>query len=175
MFWPTSTSTGIGPRGISAPCLPNRRDRRRRSGKDAPLTRARCAAGRSTPSWQRRSVSMHARVCPGESSSSAASGSEHSLRLYRQITSYKMLPLALPACFKIGMARGRSRTKETLARNAVRLRRLRKFSQAELAARARVTQALVSAIELSRANPTVESLDRIAAALGVGIGELFGG
>jgi len=73
------------------------------------------------------------------------------------------------------MARGRSRTKETLARNAVRLRRLRKLSQAELAARARVTQALVSAIELSRANPTVESLDRIAAALGVSIGELFGG
>ena len=95
--------------------------------------------------------------------------------MYRQITSYKMLPPALPACFKIGMARGRSRTKDTLARNAVRLRRLRKLSQAELAARARVTQALVSAIELSRANPTVESLDRIAAALGVGIGELFSG
>jgi len=52
---------------------------------------------------------------------------------------------------------------------------LRNLSQAELAARARITQALVSAIELSRANPTAESLDRIAAALGVGIGELFGG
>src|SRR5262249_1823862 len=153
----------------------NRRDRGRRTGEDAPLTGARCAAGRSTPSRQHRSASMHARVCPGESSSSATSGSEHDLRVYRQITSYKMLPPALPACFKIGMARGRSRTKDTLARNAVRLRRPRHLSQAELAARPPVYPALGAAARVVRANPTVESLDRIAAALGVGIGELFGG
>jgi transcriptional regulator with XRE-family HTH domain len=72
------------------------------------------------------------------------------------------------------MARGRSRkAKDTLGRNTVRLRRARGLSQAELAARARVTQALVSAIELARANPTVESLDRLAQALGVGVAELF--
>jgi transcriptional regulator with XRE-family HTH domain len=85
-----------------------------------------------------------------------------------------MLPPAIPACFKMGMARGRSRkAKDMLGRNTVRLRRSRALSQAELAARAKVTQALVSAIELARANPTLESLDRLAQALQVSLLELF--
>lgn len=63
--------------------------------------------------------------------------------------------------------------KDTLARNVQRLRRACEFSQQELAARARVTQAIVSALELRRANPTVESLERLAQALRVSVAELF--
>lgn len=67
----------------------------------------------------------------------------------------------------------RSSTKDTLARNVLRLRRKREYSQADLALRARVTQALVSALELGRANPTVETLERMARALGVSVADLF--
>ncbi|MBX9845784.1 MAG: helix-turn-helix transcriptional regulator [Xanthobacteraceae bacterium] len=67
----------------------------------------------------------------------------------------------------------RSSTKDTLARNVLRLRRKREYSQADLALRARVTQALVSALELGRANPTVETLERLARALGASVAELF--
>jgi transcriptional regulator with XRE-family HTH domain len=65
------------------------------------------------------------------------------------------------------------RAKDKLAANVVRLRHRREMKQTELAMRARVTQALVSAIELAKANPTVESLYRIAQALGVEIEDLF--
>jgi transcriptional regulator with XRE-family HTH domain len=48
-----------------------------------------------------------------------------------------------------------------------------RLSQNVLADEAGVTQALVSAIERGRANPRVESLERLALVLGVRIGELF--
>ena len=87
-----------------------------------------------------------------------------------------MLRLASRPCFKIGMGRGRSRqAKETLGRNVARIRRACGLSQAELAARAKVTQALVSAVELAKANPTLESLDRLARALKAGLPDLFAG
>ena len=60
-----------------------------------------------------------------------------------------------------------------LARNLRRIRRERELSQDELAAEATVRQALVSAIEVGNANPTVDSLERLAIALGVSINELF--
>lgn len=65
------------------------------------------------------------------------------------------------------------RAKKTLADNVVRIRRDRKLSQVDLAGAAHVTQALVSAVELARANPTLESLHRLALALGVGLADLF--
>jgi transcriptional regulator with XRE-family HTH domain len=71
------------------------------------------------------------------------------------------------------VARGSHPAKRALARNVLRLRREKDFSQHELAARARVTQALVSAIELEDANPTVESVARLARALGVTVADLF--
>ena len=43
-----------------------------------------------------------------------------------------------------------------------------------LAEEAGVTQALVSAIERGRANPTLDSLERLALVLGVRVAELFG-
>ena len=56
----------------------------------------------------------------------------------------------------------------------MRLLRLKqRLSQNVLADEAGVTQALVSAIERSRANPTVESLERLALVLGVRIGDLL--
>jgi len=56
----------------------------------------------------------------------------------------------------------------------LRLLRLKqRLSQDVLADEAGVTQALVSAIERGRANPTVESLERLALVLGVRLAELF--
>jgi len=69
--------------------------------------------------------------------------------------------------------RRRSPTKDSLARNVLWLRRKRGYSQAELALRARVTQALVSAVEGRRANPTVETLERMARVLRVSVADLF--
>lgn len=70
------------------------------------------------------------------------------------------------------MARGPS-AKRVLAENLRLLRLKQRLSQDALADEAGVTQALVSAIERGRANPTVESLERLALVLGVRIGELF--
>ena len=63
--------------------------------------------------------------------------------------------------------------RRVLARNLRRIRRERELSQDELAAEANVRQALVSAIEVGTANPTVDSLEQLAVALGVTVGELF--
>lgn len=52
-------------------------------------------------------------------------------------------------------------------------RQARQLSQAGLASQAGVRQALVSEIELAEANPTIESLHKIASALGVGIEDLL--
>jgi transcriptional regulator with XRE-family HTH domain len=70
------------------------------------------------------------------------------------------------------MARAPS-AKRVLADNLRLLRLKQRLSQDVLADEAGVTQALVSAIERGRANPTVESLERLALVLGVRIAELF--
>jgi transcriptional regulator with XRE-family HTH domain len=64
-------------------------------------------------------------------------------------------------------------TKRLLARNLRRLRLERSCSQDDLADEAKVRQALVSALEVATANPTLESLDKIAAALGVEVADLL--
>jgi transcriptional regulator with XRE-family HTH domain len=66
-----------------------------------------------------------------------------------------------------------SSAREALARN-VRLRRVsRGLSQNRLADEAGLTQGQVSAIERGKANPTMESLGRIAQVLGVEVDVLF--
>lgn len=64
-------------------------------------------------------------------------------------------------------------TERILARNLRRLRLERGLSQDDLAAEAGVRQALVSAIEVATANPTVKSLDQLATALKVDVSVLF--
>ncbi|MDO8981310.1 MAG: helix-turn-helix transcriptional regulator [Afipia sp.] len=63
--------------------------------------------------------------------------------------------------------------KRILARNLRRLRLERALSQDDLAAEAGLRQALISAIEVGTANPTLESLDRLASALGIDLAVLF--
>ncbi|WP_298885616.1 helix-turn-helix transcriptional regulator [uncultured Bradyrhizobium sp.] len=65
------------------------------------------------------------------------------------------------------------RLRGTLARRVRELRLSAQMSQRDLADRARVRQALVSQIELGDANPTLDSLLKIAAALEVGFVALF--
>jgi transcriptional regulator with XRE-family HTH domain len=69
--------------------------------------------------------------------------------------------------------RSPAHTKRLLARNLRRLRHERSWSQHDLADEANVRQALISAIEVARANPTLESLDRIAAALEIKVSDLL--
>jgi transcriptional regulator with XRE-family HTH domain len=69
--------------------------------------------------------------------------------------------------------RNPAQTKRLLARNLRRLRNERAWSQHDLANESQVRQALVSAMELGSANPTLESLDKIAAALGVSVADLL--
>jgi transcriptional regulator with XRE-family HTH domain len=69
--------------------------------------------------------------------------------------------------------RNPAHTKRLLARNLRQLRLQRSWSQYDLADEARLRQALISAIEVGTANPTLESLDKIAAALGVEVADLF--
>jgi transcriptional regulator with XRE-family HTH domain len=64
-------------------------------------------------------------------------------------------------------------TKRLLARNLRKLRLERSWSQDDLAGAAKVRQALVSAMEVATANPTLESLDKIAAALGTEVADLL--
>jgi transcriptional regulator with XRE-family HTH domain len=64
-------------------------------------------------------------------------------------------------------------TKRILARNLRRLRLERGLSQDDLAAEAGIRQALVSAIEVATANPTLESLDRLTSALKIDMAALF--
>ena len=63
--------------------------------------------------------------------------------------------------------------RKALAHNLRVLRATRRLSQDVLAHEAGVTQALVSAIELGKANPTLASLERIAQVLKVDMSELF--
>jgi transcriptional regulator with XRE-family HTH domain len=60
-----------------------------------------------------------------------------------------------------------------LARNVRRLREAKGFSQAALAADSGLYQALISQIENELANPELDTLERLAAALGVHPRELF--
>lgn len=69
--------------------------------------------------------------------------------------------------------RSPTHTKRLLARNLRRLRQENSWSQHDLADEANVRQALVSSIEVAKANPTIESLDRIAAAFGVDVADLL--
>jgi len=69
--------------------------------------------------------------------------------------------------------RNPAHTRRLLARNLRRLRLERSWSQYDLADETRLRQALISALELGTANPTLESLDKIAFALGVDVAALF--
>jgi transcriptional regulator with XRE-family HTH domain len=69
--------------------------------------------------------------------------------------------------------RNPAHTKRLLASNLRRLRLRREWSQDDLADEAGVRQALISALEVTTANPTLESLDKIAAALGVEVADLL--
>jgi transcriptional regulator with XRE-family HTH domain len=68
---------------------------------------------------------------------------------------------------------GHPSARRLLADNLRLMRVMRRLPQTALAEEAGVTQALVSAIERGRANPTLDSLERLALVLGVRIGELF--
>ena len=67
----------------------------------------------------------------------------------------------------------RNSPRSVLVRNVRRLRLERGFSQEELAAEASTRQALVSEIEAGDANPTLDSLARLAQALQEDLAELF--
>ena len=69
--------------------------------------------------------------------------------------------------------RSPAHTKRLLARNLRRLRQENAWSQHDLADEANARQALVSSIEVAKANPTIESLDRIAEAFGVDVADLL--
>jgi transcriptional regulator with XRE-family HTH domain len=62
---------------------------------------------------------------------------------------------------------------KALARNVRRLRKAKDWTQDELAAKLKVEQVAVSLIENARANPTLQTLEDIAACLGVKFIELF--
>jgi transcriptional regulator with XRE-family HTH domain len=68
---------------------------------------------------------------------------------------------------------GHASARRLLADNLRLMRVMRRLSQTVLAEEAGVTQALVSAIERGRANPTLDSLERLALVLGVRVDELF--
>ncbi len=85
----------------------------------------------------------------------------------------RVLP-ALAKCIILAMRRRNpAHTRRLLARNLRQLRLDRKWSQYDLADEARLRQALISALEVATANPTLASLDKIAAALDVEVAALF--
>ncbi|WP_349642828.1 helix-turn-helix domain-containing protein [Bradyrhizobium canariense] len=67
------------------------------------------------------------------------------------------------------------RIRAALARNVCELRLSLGMTQAELAKRADIRRALISEIEREEANPTLETLVRVAAALRVDAAELLAG
>jgi DNA-binding XRE family transcriptional regulator len=62
---------------------------------------------------------------------------------------------------------------KTLARNVRRLRKEKGWTQDELAAKVKIEQTAVSLIENGRANPTLQTLEAVAASLGVRFTDLF--
>jgi transcriptional regulator with XRE-family HTH domain len=71
--------------------------------------------------------------------------------------------------------RSAAQTKRLLARNIRRMRQDRSWSQHDLANEAGVRQALISSLEIATANPTLESLDKVAGALNVRLADLLSG
>lgn len=67
----------------------------------------------------------------------------------------------------------RRRLRDNLGRRVRELRLSLKMTQADLAEDAEIRQALVSAIERGEANPTLDSVLRVAIALDVSLAELF--
>jgi transcriptional regulator with XRE-family HTH domain len=67
----------------------------------------------------------------------------------------------------------KARIRRVLARNVRRLREAKGLSQGALAADAGIYQELVSRIENGAANPELDTLGKIAAALGVQPRDLF--
>jgi transcriptional regulator with XRE-family HTH domain len=70
-------------------------------------------------------------------------------------------------------SRKKASAADILAGNLVRLRGERHMSQRDLAAASGARQALISAIELGNANPTLSSLEDIAGGLGVDVAALL--
>lgn len=64
---------------------------------------------------------------------------------------------------------------DVIGKNVVSLRTKAGMTQQELAAKCSIAQARVSEIERGHANPTVETLEIIASALGVEITKFFRG
>jgi transcriptional regulator with XRE-family HTH domain len=73
------------------------------------------------------------------------------------------------------MARGSTNDviKCNLARKVKERRLSLNMSQTDLAAKSETRQALISEIERGEANPTLDSILRIAAALKIGVADLF--
>jgi transcriptional regulator with XRE-family HTH domain len=69
--------------------------------------------------------------------------------------------------------RARSRVNAALGRNVKRLRHSLQMSQADLADDAGIRRAVVIHIERGMANPTLDTIVRIATALGVESADLF--
>jgi transcriptional regulator with XRE-family HTH domain len=69
--------------------------------------------------------------------------------------------------------RVRMQLRDTLARRVRELRLSLKMTQRDLAEDAGIRQALISQIERGEANPTLDSILRIATALEVSFAELF--
>jgi transcriptional regulator with XRE-family HTH domain len=67
--------------------------------------------------------------------------------------------------------RDSAHAKPLLAQNIRRMRRAKSWSQYDLTNEAGAQQALISSLEARDANPTLESLDKIAGALGVLLAE----
>lgn len=66
-----------------------------------------------------------------------------------------------------------SQIAKALARNVRRLRKLKGWTQDELAAKLRIEQTAVSLIENGRSNPTLQTLEAISACLDVRFVDLF--
>jgi transcriptional regulator with XRE-family HTH domain len=67
----------------------------------------------------------------------------------------------------------RSKTAAALASNCRRFRLKKKWTQGELAAAIKTQQTTITLIENGRANPTLSFLEKLAAALDVGLMDLF--
>jgi len=67
----------------------------------------------------------------------------------------------------------KARLKDTLACRVRELRRAKRMNQRELAEAAAIRQALVSQIERGEANPTLDTIVKIAMALEVRFSDLF--
>lgn len=85
----------------------------------------------------------------------------------------RVLPAREKCIIQTMRRRNQAHTRRLLARNLRQLRLQRSWSQYDLADEARLRQALISALEVGTANPTLKSLDQIAAALGVEVAALF--